>query len=92
MLDYRQRTIVYRKGTQVRSRHITTGADRLLRAIPVKPWQPMLFSTDNWGSAWATGASVSWRSAAPLSARHARPPARTLCAADDRVVTSAEAE
>ena len=62
MLDYRQRAIVYRKGTQVRTRHITTGADRLLRAIPVKPWQPMPFSTDSWGSAWATGATVSWRS------------------------------
>ena len=62
MLDYRQRTIVYRQGTQVRSRHITTGADRVLRVIPVKPWQTMPFSTDNWGSAWATGASVSWRS------------------------------
>ena len=62
MLDYRQRTIVYRQGTQVRSRHITTGGDRLLRVIPVEPWQTMPFSTDNWGSAWATGASVSWRS------------------------------
>jgi hypothetical protein len=62
MLDYRQRAIVYRKGTQVRMRHIGTGADRLLRTIPVKPWQPMPFSTDSWGSAWATGATVSWRS------------------------------
>jgi hypothetical protein len=43
-------------------RHISTGVDRLLRAIPIKPWQPMLFSTDSWGSAWATGSSVSWRS------------------------------
>ncbi len=62
MLDYRQRAIVYRQGTQVRSRHVVTGADRLLRVIPVRPSQPMLFSTDSWGSAWATGSSVSWRS------------------------------
>lgn len=62
MLDYRQRAIVYRKGTQARMRHITTGADRLLRVIPITPWQPMPFSTDSWGSAWATGPTVSWRS------------------------------
>jgi hypothetical protein len=62
MLDYRQRAVVYRQGTQVRTRHISTGADRLLRTIPVKPWQPLLFSTDSWGAAWATGATVSWRS------------------------------
>ena len=62
MLDYRQRQIVYRKGTQVRMRHIATGADRLLRVIAVKPWQPMPFSTDSWGSGWATGKTVSWRS------------------------------
>jgi hypothetical protein len=62
MLDYRQRAIVYRKGTQARMRHVATGADRLLRVIPLKPWQPMLFSTDSWGSAWATGRTVSWRS------------------------------
>ncbi len=62
MLDYRQRTIVYRKDTQARSRHVATGADRLLRVIPLKPWQPMPFSTDSWGSAWATGTTVSWRS------------------------------
>jgi len=62
MLDYRQRAIVYRKGTQVRMRHISTGADRLLRAIAIKPWQPMPFSTDSWGSGWATGKAVSWRS------------------------------
>jgi hypothetical protein len=62
MLDYRQRAIVYRSGTQARMRHVATGADRLLRTIPVKPWQPMPFSTDSWGSAWATGAAVSWRS------------------------------
>jgi hypothetical protein len=62
MLDYRQRAIVYRKGTQVRKRHIATGADALLQVIPIKPYQPMLFSTDSWGAAWAKGASVSWRS------------------------------
>ena len=62
MLDYRQRAIVYRKGTQVRMRHVGTGADTLLQSIPIKPWQPMLFSTDSWGSAWAKGAAVSWRS------------------------------
>ncbi len=62
MLDYRQRQIVYRKGTQVRMRHIATRADRLLRVIPVESWKPMPFSTDSWGSAWATGAAVSWRS------------------------------
>ena len=62
--------------------------------IPVKPWQTMPFSTDNWGSAWATGASVSWRSGPLRSERRAIRDllARTLCAGDDRVVTSAEAE
>jgi hypothetical protein len=62
MIDYRQRAIVYRKGTQVRMRHVGSGADALLQSIPLKPWQPMLFSTDSWGSAWAKGAAVSWRS------------------------------
>ena len=62
MLDQRQRAIVYRKGAQVRSRHIATGADTLLQVIPIRPWQPMLFSTDSWGSAWAKGRAVSWRS------------------------------
>ncbi len=62
MLDYRQGAIVYRKGSQVRSRHVATGADTLLQVIPLKPWQTMLFSTDSWGSAWAKGSSVSWRS------------------------------
>ena len=61
MLDYRQRAIVYRKGSQVRSRHVATGADTLLQVIPLKPWQTMLFSTDSWGSAWAKGSAVSWR-------------------------------
>jgi hypothetical protein len=62
MLDYRQRAIVYRQGTQVRKRHIATGADTLLQVIPIKPYEPMLFSTDSWGAAWAKGAAVSWRS------------------------------
>jgi hypothetical protein len=62
MLDYRQRAIVYRQGTQVRKRHIATGADTLLQVIPIKPYEPMLFSTDSWGAAWVKGAAVSWRS------------------------------
>ena len=62
MLDYRQRAIVYRRGTQVRLRHVSTGADTLLQTFPVKPYQPTLFSTDSWGAAWAKGASVHWRS------------------------------
>ena len=62
MLDQRQRAIVYRVGAQVRSRHIATGADTLLQVTPIHPWQPMLFSTDSWGSAWAKGRAVSWRS------------------------------
>ena len=66
MLDYRQGRIVYRKGTQARARQIATGHDALLATIPVKPWQPMLFSTDALGSAWARGPAVSWRTG-PLS-------------------------
>ncbi len=62
MLDYRQRAIVYRQGVQVRLRKVATGADTLLQVIPVKPWQPLLFSTDTGGAAWAKGATVSWRS------------------------------
>ena len=62
MLDYRQRAIVYRRGTQVRLRHVSTGADTLLQTFQVKPYQPTLFSTDSWGAAWAKGASVHWRS------------------------------
>jgi len=64
MLDYRQRAIVYRQGTQVRKRHIATGADTLLQVIAIKPYEPMFFSTDSWGAAWAKGAAVSWRSGA----------------------------
>ena len=62
MLDYRQGSIVYRKGTQVRARQIATGDDTLVRVIPVKPWQAMPFATDTAGSAWATGRTVSFRS------------------------------
>lgn len=62
MLDYRQRAVVYRRGTQARLRHISTGADTLLQTFPVRAWQPMLFSTDSWGAGWAKGATVSWRS------------------------------
>ena len=62
MLDYRQRAIVYRRGTQARMRHVSTGADALLQAFAVRPWQPILFSTDSWGAGWAKGATVGWRS------------------------------
>jgi hypothetical protein len=62
MLDYRQRTIVYRKGTQVRARRVPSETDTLLRTISVKPWQAMPFATDAGGSAWADGRRVSWRS------------------------------
>ena len=62
MLDYRQGSIVYRKGMQVRARKVATGADTLLRVIRVKPWQAMPFATDAGGSGWADGARVSWRS------------------------------
>ena len=62
LLDYRQRAIVYRKGTQVRLRHIATGADTLLQTFRVRPFQPTLFSTDSWGASWAKGANVHWRS------------------------------
>jgi len=62
MLDYRQRAIVYRKGTQARLRQITTGADSLLQTFAIKPWQPMLLSTDSWGAGWAKSRTVSWRS------------------------------
>ena len=66
MLDYRQGWIVYRKGTQARARQIATARDTRLATIRVKPWEPMLFSTDSNGSAWARGPTVSWRSG-PLS-------------------------
>jgi hypothetical protein len=62
MLDYRQRTIVYRRGVQVRSRKVLSEADALVRVIPVKSWQAMPFATDTAGSAWATGRTVSFRS------------------------------
>ncbi len=62
MLDYRQGSIVYRKGTQVRARKIATGEDTLLRTIAVKPWETMPFATDAGGTAWADGRRVSFRS------------------------------
>lgn len=65
LLDYRQGSIVYRQGMQARARRIATGDDTLLRTMPLQSWQPMLFSTD-WGSAWATGRTVSWRSGPPV--------------------------
>ena len=65
MRDYRQGRVVYASGRQVRSRRVSTGADALLQVVAVRPGQRPLFSTDAWGSAWATGASVSWR-AGPL--------------------------
>lgn len=66
VLDYRQGTVVYRKGTQVRARVVSSGADTPLQVIPVKAWQTLPFSTDSLGSAWAKGSTVSWRSG-PLS-------------------------
>jgi len=62
MLDYRQGSVVYRKGTQVRARKVSTGKDTLLRVIGVKAWQTMPFSTDPGGSGWADVRRVSWRS------------------------------
>jgi hypothetical protein len=66
MLDYRQGTVVYRKGSQVRAVRVATGADSLLQIVMLKPWQPLHFSTDSLGSAWARGDAVNWRSG-PLS-------------------------
>jgi hypothetical protein len=62
MLEYRERAVVYRLGVQARKRHLPTGADTLLQVFALEPFQPMLFSTDSWGAAWAKGATVSWRS------------------------------
>ena len=62
MLDFRQGRIVYATGSRVMARRVSTGDDVLLRVIPVKPWERPLFSTDAWGSAWATGKTVAWRS------------------------------
>jgi hypothetical protein len=62
MIDYRQGRIVYRQGSQVRARHVTSGTDTLLQVITRKPWEPMLFSTDSWGSGWARGRVADWRS------------------------------
>ena len=64
LLGFRQGQIVYAKGSQVRALRPATGEDVLLRTIPVRPWERPLFSTDAWGSAWASGTTVSWRSGA----------------------------
>jgi hypothetical protein len=60
MLDYRQRAVYYRQGTAVRARAVGNGSDVALLQLPVKKWQPMLFSVD-WGTGWAEGKTVSWR-------------------------------
>jgi hypothetical protein len=60
MLDYRQRAIYYRVGTEARARALGSGSDTLLQRIVIKPWQPMLFSVD-WGAGWAKGGTVNWR-------------------------------
>ncbi len=74
MLDYRQGTVVYRKGTQVRARVVSTGADTLLQVIVLRPWQPLHFSTDSFGSAWARGShgQLALRPAL-IAARRRRP-------------------
>ncbi len=61
MLDFGQGAVVYRTGGQVRSRSVATGTDTLLQVVVLKPWQPLHFSTDTLGSAWARGQDVSWR-------------------------------
>lgn len=66
MLDYRQGTVVYRRDSQVRARAVATGADTLVQVVVLRRWQPLQFSTDTSGSAWARHATVSWRSG-PLS-------------------------
>jgi hypothetical protein len=60
MLDYRQGRIYYAKGKQVRARRVPTGEDELLLVVPKKPREAPLFSID-WGAAWATGATLDWR-------------------------------
>ena len=60
MLDYRQGTIYYAKGKQVRSRRVPTGEDELLLVVQKKPWETPLFSID-WGAGWASGNTLHWR-------------------------------
>jgi hypothetical protein len=60
MLDYRQRAIVYRLGTEARARAVGNGSDVVLQQMQIKPWQPMLLSLD-WGYGWAKGSTVYWR-------------------------------
>jgi hypothetical protein len=64
LLDDRQGWLVYRQGAEVRARRIATGEDVRLLTLPVKPWQSLHFSTDARGTAWARGATVSWRAGA----------------------------
>jgi len=58
MLDFQRGSIVYANGSQVRSRHVSTGADELVRQLPAREGAPPLFAT---GSAWASGETVTWR-------------------------------
>ncbi len=66
LLDVRQEELVYAVGPKVRVRVVATGDDTLLQTIAIGPRERPLFATDTGGSAWARGASVSWR-AGPLS-------------------------
>lgn len=64
MLDHAERTIFYRRGSELRSRSLATGSDRLLRTFAVRRWQPLLFAADGDVAAWATGRVVgsgAWR-------------------------------
>jgi hypothetical protein len=60
MLDYRERTVFYRLGAELRSRGVGTNLDRSLQRFPIRSWQPMLFSIDL-GLGWAVGATLNWR-------------------------------
>ena len=61
LLDFRQGRLVYAQGLQVRSRRVADGTDTLVQTFPSGSLRPPLFATDAYGSAWAKGASVSWR-------------------------------
>lgn len=61
LLDFRQGALVYAQGNRVRARRVSDGADTLLRVVPTPAGRAPLFSTDAWGSAWASGGAVSWR-------------------------------
>lgn len=60
MLDYRERTVFYRLGAELRSRGVGNDLDRPLHRFPIRSWQPMLFSIDL-GEGWAVGAMLNWR-------------------------------